>query len=807
MAISKTYELEHLLFQLEERELESLIREIELKELGWTFYYFVDPAEIRDFCFPFGLNEDEKNEILAKKSKMYISDEQNALWNFFFQNHLLYPGTMESDNGPIHSILLSEYLEETRGLIGYSTLQAKNHAIPFSNANEAFDKFFFKKDSRERKEIDRVISEDKEEQLSQFHKSYFSDFMANMLVIKDGLTKLFDILKNHIVYKEEQLEDFQFLLDAISSEQTNEAISYESIVKKIRAALRKSSYSNRASKKRDAMVIGRLIASNMFVMNNQNRPDSKKVVFLYLTDAQSSIEVLDSLRKDKSYTPITMGGQGFDAPLYRRKRQVFAQVLCYHKQRNSKEIIQKILAIKDLVKELKTDLKKFSLDEYVMFQHKDVFARYVKLRNEFENANLFRHYEDYLKEYKGWGNIFEGHQLRQIAERTIAEMDDLLGDLSVSDEEIKLISYENRFNLAYITGLDNLSTMGFNKSKGLDLIEGRYQHLPTVFWVKNNLYENILHKISSYILDRISPEDQNPLELLRSEIHKLNQQPTYELEEKLVKAYILLILPKPNVGEHISNDLIAFEWIDNIIKQQENKSGDDDPLLDEFTYLAIWAARRAGPNYYDKSFDFAEKIINNKEKSNRISPKDARFYHGRFLTRYCMLCEHIDFELKELQVSASQSDLLEKCIIDADKALKYYENNTELSIVPMDLIRQRIKSNLLNSLCYLLTCKFRVTGNADALTQARKDYLEPLKDLANIDDRYEKFPEFLHTEAFLEWQEAKIAKNSSEKLIYGRSAILRAIYTDDVEPGVKSKYEKLLSAINRDIGKRANDSN
>jgi hypothetical protein len=144
-------------------------------------------------------------------------------------------------------------------------------------------------------------------------------------------------------------------------------------------------------------------------------------------------------------------------------------------------------------------------------------------------------------------------------------------------------------------------------------------------------------------------------------------------------------------------------------------------------YVEIWARRRVG------DFEEAERLADQGIGEN---PKDPRFWHGRALARFG--------RTRSAQRTAFAFLGLRE---DLEKALQLYR---EISFQTMELKLATI-AGCLNSLAYVLTLD---TSDPRNLVRAR-ERLNELKEFLEREKWRPRFPEFFHTEAFLELHEAK----------------------------------------------------
>jgi hypothetical protein len=182
--------------------------------------------------------------------------------------------------------------------------------------------------------------------------------------------------------------------------------------------------------------------------------------------------------------------------------------------------------------------------------------------------------------------------------------------------------------------------------------------------------------------------------------------------------------------------------------------------------VQVWANRRISK--FDVSLRLAENAIQG-------DPEDPRFWHGRALANYALGRSKRN-EIKYLSIRT-----------DLETALDLYKG---WSFASPELRRATI-AGCLNSLAYVWTLDVTTRGH---LAEAR-DTLTKLKMFLGRDHWVQGFPEFFHTEAFLESREAAGLKPKSpdwEKKL--RNALLAARRARELAP-TRSQYGDLCTQI------------
>lgn len=760
---------ESLLFDLKPEEIDQLIWEEELRARGWQVYYAIDPAEIRDYCFPFGFDRDEFKAITDKKSKSFIADEHLLLLDLL--------GRPDRDRTR-HVVLLKDYFEEVNGLIRYSIQQANN--LPMQG-EKVFQDFFFNINSDGGRDLGEY-NENPEQQGTEFVQSHFSEVLASTLMLRNGTEELANLLQKGLIISENNIEDDEDLLDALAADIEDPKLEEHELLIRLDNLAQNKKLQKKFSKRRDVRVIGRLITANQyFVKTNQ------KKIFFCFTDAEISVALLRDLFESGDLQSYPDFGSVSRFPFYRKRRHLFAQLLCKGATESQDGVLRNLNTLRQTTEDFRAELDKSGYSEQAFFSvaARSILERYTKLRNQFENENLVRHYEKTLNEARAIAEQKNADKARELIERIQADLPGIIQKLSGFEEQMRFLADEHRFNVAFTKGVHELEKKHgkINLAKGSDPVEGSYHHLPTVFWLGNN-HQREINSIAKFVLGRNN--EQLP-GTLKNTISTLNKEKKYTLEEKLIKAYIYLILPKTNSSD--DNNKISLDWINSILqREKENMT----PLLrEEFKYLAVWAARRA--KQYSDSLHIAQQEIDRLEQEKTPDAKLARFYHGRFLANYCLyytLKESIKSAKDDSKESAKLISLLKSSIEDCKSARTLYEQ-----LKPsMKDIKDKLQRTLLNSLCYLYSELYVEEKNPEHLVTAR-EYLLKLRGLDP--ENYKQFPEYLHTESYLEYYESFIPTgNLLFKLNMALDAINKALNL--LGPGdaeLRSKYEDLKGKI------------
>ena len=722
-----------LLYEVQPSEVEYMLREYQLRQQGYTIVYLNDPDELRRYCFPFGLDDQEKNKITEKKTEAYIADEQLLL-------HAIYSETEDRHIVPI------EYFDELRGMIRYSTGQADK--IPLSGA-AAFD-YFFKNNEEE---LQKLLSADSDEQLEvtrEFVEGHFAEAYASATMLLKGIEKLSKVLKHHLILEDDKADAPEEVLDALAYDINEEELEEERLMEYLDDIVDNKNLTERPSKRRDIRIIRKLMAANHYCAQK-----GYKIQFVYFTDAESSTELLDHLFENGPavFRPFS------DFPICRKRRQLFVKLLCESSGDIDDNYQQMIKATKHYVGLINSS--KFENEEDYLFEIGKIKDYYREIRNKFENENIFRHYVSEMEDALALARQHtQAGQIVEVLSKIFESKDEIVQHLSAFSGRLFEMTIESHFSAAVIAVHRN-ETLVPVPTKGKDKITGKFHHLPILFQLDP--------KFSHYlqVIVRIITEEQHTSELLnvlKEKITLLSEEDGTDYQVKLLKTLVCLIV-QPYSTHTVNEDLYRLSnYVMKEIRQEEYPS----LLVYEFIYLAVWMSRRA--EKYKESLKLCNEVIEDR-KTIKV-PYIARFYHGRFMAKYCLFLSSDKKENPKEQLKSAVEDIL--------IALQGYES------CPDPGIRSKLRQSLLNSITYLCLELHIVTGETTYVVRAR-EYLTQLKMEAG--KNYTR-PEYFHTESMLEYYESFHADSPQRKIDHALEAIEKALLYPFIHLQSGRKYKE-----------------
>lgn len=689
-----------LLKDLTAQDYDQLVTQVELERDGYTIYFVIDADLIGNYAFPKGINpEKTRKERSDKLNDDFIADEQLTLFAIFYLNFNYKK-----------ILLLDEYYFEIEGLLrkarkkGYDEITKIDPNLPV---------FSFKIS-------DKVILED-------FYNS-FSQMYASVLFHINSIKKITNLIKDKKILLDSdniENENIQHIIDDNRGSISNQRI----IEQKMESILNKNLFESR---KRDAIIIDRLIAINNETYRQYG--DESKNLFILLSDSTLCKNTLSSVQ----VSLLKKRGKFQNLSLFRSVSQTFAYLvsLSYINQKNIdfNKTIENIKFLKDL------SLDTVVFDKETLRREKEIEVNFNNLRNALENAGLLKSFDALYKLIKP-----------VLEEKNLSEISTIFAELKknskkilkeVEDDYIKLLISLRRsgeFNKAFVTGIKKIeSGSTFDLSKGADYIEGQYHHLPLLLTLSSSSdkYKKCLNELIMLILSRNSQNSGILVDKIRDLFVEMNTSKMFDPNDtdiNIIKALVFLILPsKPSIGNINSNDILADDWLSELIIKEDNEAKNN------LKYLQIWVKRRIKD--YSSSIKIAEEAIRNNQN-------DPRFYHGLFLVQYCNY-----EETKESDTDHQYTEnFIEDMISNLDQAYKLYPSfiskNYSDRIMAKSILNAMADSYF-NSYSYCLTLKFiQSSKTKDELILNAYAIFNKLKD---TDGKFrDELSEYYDTETFI----------------------------------------------------------
>ncbi|WP_439697028.1 hypothetical protein ACFGVS_00700 [Mucilaginibacter sp. AW1-7] len=329
----------------------------------------------------------------------------------------------------------------------------------------------------------------------------------------------------------------------------------------------------------------------------------------------------------------------------------------------------------------------------------------------------------------------------------------------------------------------------------LGYIVGINHHLPTLIVKANgdSKYDKLIDRIILIILSPNTKNDfSSELKAVAVELKNFLLKDKEELgdlqagfdpenlsdelkhyERQCLLYLFALILPASNLssteGENYNldselDDLLLFD-INTLTRRLKNieiplPSRDHIAIiLHNLQYIRVWSLRRN--NELEKCQKFIQEAIQDYPELS----KDIRFVHGESLLNYSRLLELLEDERVEtiglFKVSVFASKTWKKAEQSTIKALRSFTLFDTAQFDP--LVLRKTQSAILNTLIYLEVLGYGMTEDYNRLRDARRLVDE---EMIRFEVERRSHPEYLHSEAHLEYYEAIHYLNGDRKKAY-----------------------------------------
>jgi hypothetical protein len=751
-----------LLEKISSAQIGDLIQEHRLKEEGYEFSYSLDNDDLLGYCFPLGLygqsaiidiNYHLKNDIITAYDEFFKLDTKSRI--VFF---------------------LPEYLGELFSL--------RDRIIEHLSSGPVFDYApTFK----------RFMENQLEEEMNLFNGDFTLFIAVATGYINDGVQRFNKLLNDsNFIFNVESLEglyDYEMYAEIFrSTEKTSDKDLVDRIADSFKKLRRNRNYiSNRI----DSEAIVRVLSINKVLID---KFAGKKKLMFFLSSTDSTNEFF----KHNSEIFPYLNGEPFN--FHRTVEQLFINRLVA--DLSYKEKLERLENAKEIIKFREENLTDLNIKDD---ESKDILKSLVisdfqiKKREEYVNANLARkkQFEEITELNRQLALVKEQATVRslKIFFDKLKRVSDRVGgdeNLALIRELENTLEIEQIFAVVFKKAISKLlSGESLILSRGGDTIQSTGHHLPIVFLSENNTSVNILNNIGILFLSQVafynnSNKEQEliaitKLKELTSTISELSMK-SKTLEEKIVYCLYLLILPDARISQGKTNSAYVEEFLLNLWEPMQEK-GIDDRLLSDYLYTLTWVLRR--------NVKYAPALEYTNIALERF-PEDARFHHSKFLILVCLVPrtenrkELHDYYLSYLEEIHTAQKLYPKLLDGSD-----------------EVIKKNINAALLNSEIYTNTLIISVATDSDKailgslLYDLRNVKLKALKDLLGTD--YQEYPEFLHTEAFLELYEAdqEVGKEAQlNKLLFALDTLIIGRDRAKDLPGFKIKhFEDLIHLI------------
>jgi hypothetical protein len=774
-----------LLLQLEYPDFNRIVSELIEEDSGTIFYYAIDTYDLLNYCFPFGIR---KREIFERGQLDIdiIADEQYTFYQLFNSNKSKV-------------ILLDEYVREVLDAKRFIE-QSISSGVEIINSLRKYEESFYR--SGTIRSTDEIEFED-------IIKTKLSLVLSTAIgIIHDGIDKLVDLFKSKkVTITLDESEDAKN--DVIVSEAFEKTYDYPAnerifqCVNKIADEIG-GTYKDGVSYptyNTDASVIDRICKVNEILESKfTNNEIPNRIIVLYLSSTVNSSRIFRDIRLDPYFQ--TIKNSVFNP--HRSVAMLFIKLIALE-SKNVDLSIENLNFLKETIYDLekyKSVLPKSALLKDVDYILHDKFNYY---RENFENYAILSEYYDYRellnnalsefnkdqKEYQKLSTLIIPllEKVIESGEKEIAKSLEKRGAIENWANQVKFVLY---FDAAFKKIQNEESSLQLTTGK--DPINGLIHHLPIIYYFSEEAYSNIIESITAFV----EPNNNNirKIQILSITKQSFNKaiQLKPSLEERLIKAFIFLLVPEMEMVEDTNR--LALNWTTTILESEILTSDCEDFKLIEkdYRYFIAWVSRRCGE--YESSIDFLNVTI-------KLFPDDARFYHGRCLSNYCIY----EKNRNELKSNVKEQMLL-NCVEDASKAYSLYENQNNRLVI------RKTKFTLQNTIAYI----FAELSTFSEDERKKNDYIQNadfrIQELRVEEKDFDSYPEYLHTSSFI--SKILISNNIEELRNNRTNYVLLELIKDrydtaiaDISTAVKitfdrslerslEKYKRFQSSLNKD---------
>ena len=636
MNSSKQFEPDLVLLQKStSADVGLLISDIELVEEGYTINYIIDPMDVIEYSFPYGIKFNKDKELDT------IGDEMIA-YSYVFKNSSVF-----NNSSPI---ILDEYLIEL-----HLIRNKIRERLPVEIKKNLFQKLLsqLEEDKNDKKKINSIYKE-----LSQS-----ASFLLSTVLMTDSFVSHFnDLYSNKLQISNFRLksgnkQDERIILESFKNNRRSdwsENAFREWVLQKqndFKDKKKPKVFREYQNTYRDYVVIDRICTINKDLLNNNNL--SSKQLFLYFSSAEKSEEIFAS-GVTRQHLPKVNGISNYN--ILRSAKHSY--LLFLFDDKDTAKIKNALTRVKELkISKERGDLINDKDDEEIRKKYRDILEN-SSIANQINKHDA---YQESLRKM-----ILELESNRNYPEKLAEIYKNLLAEAEKTTENIGLLEIGMTYSLQ--SSLKNLVELLLNEKlnlhKGNDAVVGIYHHLPILLFYDNselevNNLKNLLLKVIDYVIKPPAIRSGNIEEFIKVIRELYNKSEDFKEADVnyssiLIKSLLYLILPNKNTVQQ-END--AYYFVRDAFTRLKYESEEYSKWNCEYLYFLIWASRRD---------DAIETSLNLAEDAICENPNEPRFHHGRSLALYNKFTNLSNLEIGNL-------DDLEFMLHSAERAVFLYE--------------------------------------------------------------------------------------------------------------------------------------
>jgi len=760
-------------------DIDLLINDIDLILKGYELHYIIDPSDVFEFSFPYGITFDNTD-----KSIDCVGDETIA-YSYMFNNY--------------KPILLDEYKNE---------LFTKMYKISSKKMDDTILEKF-QNDYKESNESKR------EELLSKLKKS------ATFLLSTALRTKSSIKILHNTVFSVLQIDSFTYknkndeivisqIFKEIRQSSWSKEVFKDWLAKKIENSKEQigdnlqKTFINYQSTYLDFRIIDRICCINKGVQESTKL--KRKHIFLYFSSAHKSKTIFEE-KKVIEHLPTIENIKEYN--LLRNTKHAFLLFLVgatnYLQATDSKDRIKEIKKTKETLIYLKGIAKQHNELLNTITQIGEGFKeleKYIEInkkkRNSLETESITSQIQKHVEYKEKLQNLIkefdENNQfnfIKILIEKLIKDAERVHSNIAAS--EIKMAYSIQSSILNNLLTISNENNM-VNFNKGDDCIRGNYHHLPVLLFFNNHKTDNSI-SILTHIVYNEKRQQENKKQFYENlqifYIKTENENEGFNYEGILLRLLIYLILSKKETDNEF---LDVYEFLKNVYKNLlQTTNNIQDSWNADYLYFLAWMERRE--KKYSKSLKRCRDGIG-------LFPEDPRFTHGMALAYYnlsigCVSLGVQNFDNFTRMISKAENSL---CMYDNWLKKNIHNENYKFLVIGN---KKALYNLILYSMCLYYydqlanekLYRIGVLEKKYSLQYLRDDLLiEKLFD-GNQDDKI--YPEFTHTESILELVEAISYYNekANQNAINKIKEALKAVELSIVQSPTSILYSKSKEVI------------
>ncbi len=733
--------------RLTSQQVREVIRDVQLEQRGTVFHICTDPHEVYEFCFPIKIEQLKQSDIAT------LADDQLALHEVFSQ-------------GAARPVLLPAYDEEMARLAIYI-----EGVIDRSYAQEAL----LQAVESPLKLLSILDASYRTGNVMPAVEDSMNSIMAVMLgLVSIGVDRFDQIVSKRLRYLGQIEEPLREYCDAYVQSEVADTIQFKLRDTPLFAGRGRSLQAD--AEAADCILALNRATEEAYVTQGLERRN----IFLFLSSAHRS-KVIFELPEVRVELPVIDGEQY--VPL-RTRAQVFASLVCRRLNEDGspdyEETLRQLDLMQAVVRELEA-IRPFERCATCLIDGglgsncgqrercgglREVAARVRERRGVMNNLALVQT----IQRYAALRRVSDAPQSerRAVYSSFLARVrQDETQQLALRriKDVYRIVRNKCHFAVRVARGFGATTRYAFLRS-GRDVVSAASQYLPMMPNVHGKTYEDLVERIRAFYRHpaHTSSEDLGAIEAVSEEYLQVDARvKEFDSTHELVRCLLYMALPV-----HDGDEAALQHAIDMIRRFDERPA--------EFLYIAAWAGRRS------RQYQIADDWITT---ALQRFPDDPRFWHGHALNIYAWIVD---------------GDVQRKCPYSPATAISASTRAVELLSRKQE---SRHRDDALGANYNNLAFFQILWPETDAYDVAgARSSLERLKAAVPKIDWEPTFPEYYHTEAAVELNEALMLRSEGkgpglvrEKLLAAQREISHAIRMVPEKPSYQLLRDTIVAEL------------